>query len=420
MSNTRSVQVADLREGNTLAQDIMVGSQVLLRSGTKLSDTQISRIKKLNLTTVVVTGSASTTAEPVSQVAKEKVEGKEAINFQPLPNFQTAFEGGGASWMAGEEFNQPITQPAGLSEAEALFSKLKYASRESAGLSPMMDPAKEATLTREVHAAFLSAAIKKTVNLEQVAGAAEAFVKELTKNPDGFIEFTDLKKYGEHLSSRSVLSCKIAVKLFQDSDIDLEEQVRGQLALNFAHVLLPEHLLEPENLKDPEQRKLASEALLKYYAWLRSQKFIGERTLELILLQHEHFDGTGIPYGLSKDAIPAVSETWAMSASYAGDMFSRPKSPRLGGREAADNLVANAGQAFSSEGVNRFLGIHGYYPSGSLVELNDLRNAMVVEQNKIALLKPNIRLLNQDGDIGSLIELYKEADLYILRQILEY
>lgn len=416
MTRSRSVLIADLLEGHVLAQDVMVGSQVLLRSGTVLRATQIARIKKLNFHFVVVTNGLS--LEP--HVTPQEVAAKQAIPVSPLPNFSDFSSEEAVSWMAGEDFHAPVEQSSSLLEIEVLFSKIKDLVRKKAGLSPMLEPKVEARLAKEVHATYVSSAIKKVVNLEQVAGTAEAFSKELAKNPDGYIDFTDIEKYGQHLSSRSVLSCKIAHGLLQDPDLDLAEQFRGQLALNFAHALLPQGMLEPPNLLDPAQKKIASDALLRYYSWLRSQKFLGERILEMILLQHEMFDGSGIPYGLSSDAIPAVSETWAMCGSYAGNMFSKPKSPRINPREAADNLVGNAGKAFSSKGVNRFLSKHGYYPSGSLVELNDERKALVVGQNTLALLKPNIRPLDQTGNIGALIELHKETNLYILRQIMEY
>jgi HD-GYP domain-containing protein (c-di-GMP phosphodiesterase class II) len=98
-------------------------------------------------------------------------------------------------------------------------------------------------------------------------------------------------------------------------------------------------------------------------------------------------------------------------------VFSRPKRWRLSPHQAADELVRQSGSAFASAAVNRFLRVMGFFPNGSLVELNDGRLAVVVRQNDRGLLKPIVRLTSDNGEE---LDLKLNPAVFIKRQIMEY
>jgi hypothetical protein len=323
-------------------------------------------------------------------------------------------------WLSSEHFHKPVEPAKPPLPAELEFAQHKDGLRRKSGLRPLLAPATKNKLAKDLHASYMSSALNRRVDLETLAGLADSLVENLDSGAGSFIEYTDNTAYGEHLANRALLSCNLMAPQFADSDEDINEHFRGHLALANIATMLPNGALDQESLEDQSRKAPAADALLEYYAWLRSQKFISERTLESILLQHERFDGNGIPYGLSGDELPAISETWAMCNTYSSQLYSRPKKPRISGRDAADHLISSAGKAYSSRNVNSFLNVQGYYPNGSLVELNDKRCALVVAQSAVALLKPDVRPLDAADQVGSILELHKDADLYILRQLLEY
>ena len=62
MAGAANTAADDLKPGDVLTQDVMVGSQVLLRAGTVLQPGQIARIKKLMLRSVAVSRADTTQA----------------------------------------------------------------------------------------------------------------------------------------------------------------------------------------------------------------------------------------------------------------------------------------------------------------------------------------------------------------------
>jgi len=411
MADVHTVPVGDLRPGDKLGQDIMAGSQVLLRSGTELNDGHIKRIERLGLTEVALQASST----PV--LASEPAQAEQVY----LPSFRDLANGEEPSWMADEYFTRPVAPPAQLSPNEQLFAKHKHQLRSSAGLAPLVDPEREARLRKEIHAAFIGSVLKRDINLNLLGDTARSLVGELRNAPNGFLGFEDISQYGQHLAATTLLSSKVFHQLgpaLENGDIG--EHIRCHFALANAYALLPFGVTDGNGHIDTEQRTRLREALLRYYSWLRAQRFVSERTLELVLLQHERCDGQGIPYGLSGEMVPQESESWSLATAFSGRLHSLPKRPRVTGRDAADQLIGQSGRAFSARGVNRLLTKIGYYPTGSFVELSDHGTALVVKQNEKALLKPIVQLVSETGVAGEQVDLQQLPELFVRRQVLEY
>ncbi len=411
MGDIRLVSAEDLRPGDKLGQDIMVGSQVLLRSGTELNDGHIKRIQRLDIPQVGI----ATTSTPV-------LEDEAPQEFVQFPSFRDlAFEDQ-PSWMADEHFSHPVASPTRMNDGEKLFSKRKHELRQAAGLQPLVDMERDTRIRKEIHGAFISSVLKKEINLEQLGDAASSLVEAMEANPGGYLAFDDIQQYGQFLAASTVMSSKVFHQTRPESvNGDISEHVRCQFALANAYALLPFGIFGGETMLDsPEQREHFKEALLRYYAWLRCQRFVTERTLEIVLLQHERCDGQGVPYGLSKDMVPPGSEAWGLAMAYSSKLYSQPKRPRVTGREAADQLIGQSGRAFSARGVNRLLTVVGYYPTGSLVELNSGEIALVLRQNERALMKPVVQLIDSAGVAGDVIDLQHAHEQFIRRPALEY
>jgi hypothetical protein len=411
MGDVHTVPVGDLRPGDKLGQDIMVGSQVLLRSGTELNDGHIKRIERLGLSEVALQISST----PV--FAQEPPQAEKA----QVPSFRDLASDDKPSWMADEFFTRPVQQPAQLSPSEQLFAKHKHELRHSAGLTPLVDPEREARIRKEIHAAFIGSVLKKDINLNQLGDTARSLVGALQESPDGFLAFEDISQYGQHLAATTLLSSKVFHQIRPALENgDMGEHIRCHFALANAYALLPFSVSGGNGQESAEQRSRLREALLRYYSWLRGQRFVSERTLELVLLQHERCDGQGVPYGLSGEMVPPESESWGLAAAFSGRLHSLPKRSRLSGREAADQLIGQSGRAFSARGVNRLLTKIGYYPTGSFVEMSDHATALVVRQNERALLKPVVQLVSEAGVAGEQLDLQQIPELFIRRQVLEY
>jgi HD-GYP domain-containing protein (c-di-GMP phosphodiesterase class II) len=204
-----------------------------------------------------------------------------------------------------------------------------------------------------------------------------------------------------------------------NGSLNFMEQLRVHLALCNVFALVPDQLSEPVEDLDEATLHKARELVTRYGEWLQDRRFVGDETLELVLMRYERYDGSGFPRGLSGDEIHEVGHAWALAWSYCDRLVSKPSRPRKTAQGAADELARQAGRAFSPTGINRFLRTVGLFPAGSLVQLSDARLAIVVRQNERALFRPVVRIT--DGEtVDEELDLTEYPGVFIQQQVLEY
>ena len=417
MADTQQIPVSELQVGDRLAQDIMVGSQVLLRKGTVLQLHQISRMKRLPLEVIIIEdrrGNAPPKIQP--EVIEEKP------HTPPTPEFKDFEDEETPSWLADEHFNTEVPVPPVLPQSETLFAERKDEIRKRGGLVPVIDSTTDAKLQKDIHATLINAAVSKRVDLKTLADTAGRLSSALREyKPEGYITCRDITRYGEHLVASALMSIKVIRQYKADYAFDqFEQHVRCQLALVNAHAVLPVRPAMNGATQTGVVRAKTRDALLRYCSWLNSCKFVEDDVLKTMCLQFERFDGSGLPYGLKDEQIPELSESWAMAQMYSSKLHSRPKEARVDGRTAGEHLVSQSGRVFNGKRVNKFLTAIGFYPQGSLVELNDKRLAVVIRQNETALLKPQVQTVDVNGGVVETINLQSAPELYITRQVMEY
>jgi hypothetical protein len=414
------LQTGDLEPGDCLAQDIFVGTQVLLRNGTVLAQAQIERLRKLPLSSVAVQRE-----EGLPPAAAAEAYTPDSAMFElpavGMPAVRQAVPENAQNWLSNEYFSQPVPVPADIPDSEKYFAQIKDALRVEAGLAPAMSQEQQDQLTRDLHASLISAAIRKGPDLDQLGGIADEVSQAAADKPEGYLRFSDIQQYGQYLSGKAVNASLVLSRILpEDSREALGELTRVLFAISALFALAPGYNEEGLAAPRPEDRETLSQGLLNYFGWLGSRSFASEETLQTAMLQFERSDGSGLPYGLSGDMIPKLSESIALANAYTARVLSQPKRPRQTPRQAADQLIAQSGKAFSGPGVNRFLRSMGYYPLGSMVELNTGATALVVAQSERAMLKPTVRMVQEGGSLGPEVKLVEQPQLFIRRQVLEY
>ncbi len=79
--------------------------------------------------------------------------------------------------------------------------------------------------------------------------------------------------------------------------------------------------------------------------------------LPVVLHHHEHFDGSGYPFGLSGDSIPFAARIFAVVDAYDAMTSDRPYRPPLDPDEAKHELARCAATQFDPHVVDAFLGM---------------------------------------------------------------
>jgi response regulator RpfG family c-di-GMP phosphodiesterase len=112
-------------------------------------------------------------------------------------------------------------------------------------------------------------------------------------------------------------------------------------------------LLKPASLTDEEWETMKRHCEIGHHM-LRGFGFLRD-ALAVVLHHHEHFDGSGYPFGLAGDTIPFSARIFAVVDAYDAMTSDRPYRPPLDPEEAKDELARCSARQFDPCVVDAFL-----------------------------------------------------------------
>lgn len=112
-------------------------------------------------------------------------------------------------------------------------------------------------------------------------------------------------------------------------------------------------LLKPSSLTDAEWETMKRHCEIGHQM-LRGFEFLRD-ALAVVLHHHEHYDGSGYPFGLSGETIPFSARIFAVVDAYDAMTSDRPYRPPLDPEEARHELVRCAARQFDPDVVDAFL-----------------------------------------------------------------
>lgn len=132
--------------------------------------------------------------------------------------------------------------------------------------------------------------------------------------------------------------------------LDLE---RGALLHDVGKIGVPDAvLLKPGALSRQEWESMQRHPLLA--GLMVSKVEFLEGALPVLLYHHEHYDGSGYPFGLAGDRIPLAARVFAVVDAYDAMTSSRPYREALSHEEAMREIKAQAGTQFDPEVTTAF------------------------------------------------------------------
>ncbi|MCB1219244.1 MAG: hypothetical protein H7A35_05640 [Planctomycetales bacterium] len=417
MMDALQIAPADLQAGQVLGQDVMAGSMVWLREGTVLNEAAIERLRRMNLEYVLIHRSV-VEDENASELPAESAA--RAVEIAP-PDFRKLSDEESVSWMSSEHFSRPVEHNQPGAAEEQMFAAQKTQIREQAGFKEMIPSSVDTKVRKGLQASMISSAMRNRIDLERINHQADELSEHLVGNGRGYIRMEDINTYGEHLTARTVMSSKLFhLTRGNPQDSDIRDHVRCQFMMQGMYTMLPDNLQQPMLEMQVQDRRTLRDTLLEYCEWIKSSTDVDSTVMENVMLQHERFDGLGLPHGYSGEQIPEDSHTWALATAYSSSIFSRPGQRRLSPREAADNLIRQSGTSYGSTAVNMFLRRFGYFPNGSLVRLNTGELALVRRQVERSMFKPVVCRLDSENQPLPETELAAESGIFIRGSVLEY
>ncbi|MEH6358614.1 MAG: HD-GYP domain-containing protein [Pseudomonadales bacterium] len=171
---------------------------------------------------------------------------------------------------------------------------------------------------------------------------------------------------------------------------ELEKLVVGCAMSDVGMTTLPDELIKQSNTLTTQQREAILDHPIVGSQMINSSGGADIEVLAIIENHHERHDGSGYPRGLEGTTIPLLARIAGLVDTYDAMITHRPYAPARSSYEAVQELIDAKGQLFQDALVEQFVQAIGLFPTGSLVELNTGEVAIVVKQNSIRRLKPEV------------------------------
>ncbi|WP_379653643.1 HD-GYP domain-containing protein [Pseudoxanthomonas sp. UC19_8] len=238
------------------------------------------------------------------------------------------------------------------------------------------------------------------LDVEAVEEAVTPVVDSIVRNPDAFFWLEALRQHDGYTYSHAVNCCGFMAAFGRHlgfPDEALHDLATAGLLLDIGKTALPESLLEHDGALSAEELELLRSHLGHSLRLYDASGASNSVVREMILTHHEREDGSGYPAGLTGSQIPLFGRIAAIVDSFDAMTSPRPYREPLSRYEAMQALYRQRGASYQPDLVEQFVQCLGVYPTGSLVELSTGEVAIVVEQNPVRRLFPQVMLLT-DAD----------------------
>lgn len=234
------------------------------------------------------------------------------------------------------------------------------------------------------------------VNVDKVKKVVGPMIESVLRNQDAMSWLVLLRKRGGYAQNHSIATSVWAVILGRHLGFDrhaLDTLAIGALLLDIGKTKIPESLtMKEETLTDEEK------AILRVHVDYGVEianviPGLGDDVIAMIQTHHERHDGSGYPAKLSGMDIPVFGRIAGLADCYDAMTTNRAYAPAMSAYDAIRELNLSAGMQFQREMVEQFVQALGMFPTGSLVEINTGEVGIVIEQNRVRRLRPQLMLL---------------------------
>ena len=234
------------------------------------------------------------------------------------------------------------------------------------------------------------------LELENLQAAVTPMVDSILRNPAALACLMRLQKADSYLYQHSIASSVWAAILGRQLGLarkDLDLIALGAMVLDVGKTQVPKDILtKPGKLSDSE-RSLMQRHIQFGLDILERAGNVDPAVLDMVAHHHERYNGTGYPAGLSGSEIPVFGRIAGIVDTYDAMITRRPYAKQMSNYDALRQLRVLADVEFQAEMVEQFTRAIGVFPTGTLVELNTGEVAVVIKQNSIRRLRPQIMLI---------------------------
>ncbi len=199
----------------------------------------------------------------------------------------------------------------------------------------------------------------------------------------------------KHCLRVAMLSTSISAELGL-SPKDIKEVVTAALLHDIGKSGV-EHdiIIKPGKLTDEEFEKIKEHPVIGYNTLKRS-KCYNSNIMSGVLFHQEKYDGSGYPTGVKGQKIPLIARIITVADVFDALTSNRPYRKPWSVAETEEYMQGACGSHFDFEVVAAFLRAFNPYPVGTVINLSDGRQAVVIKHNQ-NVLRPVVRIVSDIG-----------------------
>jgi putative nucleotidyltransferase with HDIG domain len=243
--------------------------------------------------------------------------------------------------------------------------------------------------------------VGKGLDIKKTKQIASQVVNSVIRNPNTLVWLTQLKEKGQYIYGHSLRSAILSAVFGRHLGIDedqLEILVSGVLLADIGKTKINRKLLEKSGEFTPEEKQIFQSHVELGVEILAGDSSLDHNILTIAETHHERFNGTGYPYGLVGDEIPAFGQIAGIVDTFDAMTSQKPYGSVYTPSQAMEWLYKERNKLFSAKLVDEFIQAIGLYPAGTIVQLSDGSTGLVLSHNKEKRLKPEVLLIKDSND----------------------
>lgn len=230
--------------------------------------------------------------------------------------------------------------------------------------------------------------------LQELCQTADAIITEILTEDNVLEKVYDIKERSPDLYEHSISLCTlvtlVALKYSFTSD-----KVHDMGVACLLHDLGLRYLTidyRNKNMTDMSEVEFAEYKKHPVYAYtsLKNESWLSNESKNMILMHHEHMDGSGYP--LHATSIPLAIQIITICDMF-DEMISGIGYKQTRVREAVEFVRTAANQLFPQKLVENFLNFIAIYPVGTKVMISTGEQAIVIKQNHAFPDRPVVRII---------------------------
>ena len=268
----------------------------------------------------------------------------------------------------------------------------------------------EETFRKNVQTILEKHIYQQDSELQEIANTADQIITSILSEDNVIEKVYDIKERSADIYEHSISLCTLTTITALKLKLDIES-IHDLGVACLLHDLGLRYLTisyENRNLDELDEFEYSEYKKHPVYAYsaLKNEKWISEKSKNIILFHHEHLDGSGYP--LRATDLPIEARIIGVCDAF-DEMICGVGCIRTKVYEAVEYLKTFRDSFYDPKVVDSFLQFAAVYPVGTQVILNTGDMAIVIHQNAEFPERPVLRMI-QDKN-GNPIEEKKDIDL---------